>query len=84
MYFDPTEFHQGDCKMRKPHTPEELSGASSFLRKVAAPKGCQNVDASQLSVSSLENGLYYCMYSAWHNLLTTTVVSLYQCISCEQ
>lgn len=41
MYFDPTAFHQGDCKMRKPHTPEELSGASSFLRKIAAPRAAK-------------------------------------------
>lgn len=83
MYFDPAVFHHRDCTMRKPHTPEELSGASSFLRKTAAPRGCQNVAASQLSVSSLENGLRHCVYSAWHNLLTTTVVSLYHCLSCE-
>lgn len=69
MYFDPTAFYQGDCNMREPHAPEELSGAASFLRKRTAPRGCQNVSTSQLSVSRLENGLYCCMYSAWHDLL---------------
>jgi len=83
MYFDRTAFDQGDCKASNPCAPEELSGASSFLRKTAAPRGCWDAAASQLSVSSLENGLCHCTYSAWYNFLTTSVASLYQRASCE-